>query len=148
MRVEVCFGLCWRDIPDRSEQPAIVEPVDPFEGGELDILEASPRPPLSDHLRFVEADDRLGESVVVTVADTADGGCDPGLGKALAIFDRDVLDAAVAVVDEIVTALAGPTLVESLLQCMENELGGRSTRDLPADDPSGEDVDGPVQRAL
>jgi len=48
--------------------------------------------------------------------------------------------------DEIVTALAGSALVESLLQCMENELGGRSTRDLPADDPSGEDVDGPVQR--
>jgi len=48
--------------------------------------------------------------------------------------------------NEIVTALAGPTLVESLLQCMENELGGRCARDLPADDLSSEDMDGPVQR--
>jgi len=48
--------------------------------------------------------------------------------------------------DEIIAALAGPTLVEGLFQCMENELGGRATRDLPADDLSGEDVDGPVQR--
>ena len=92
-RVEVGFSLCWWDIPDRTEQATIVEPVHPFEGSELDILEASPRPPLSDHLRFVEADDRLGESIVVAVADASDGGRDPGLGEALAVFDRDVLDA-------------------------------------------------------
>jgi len=59
---------------------------------------------------------------------------------------RGVQHAAVAVMNEIVAALAGPTLVEGLFQCMENELGRRSARNLPADDPSGEDVDGPVQR--
>ena len=33
------FGLGTRDIPDRVEQAAGVEPVAPFEGGELDGLE-------------------------------------------------------------------------------------------------------------
>ena len=36
------FGLGGRDIPDGFEQTAGVEPVDPFEGGELDGLEAPP----------------------------------------------------------------------------------------------------------
>ena len=56
------------------------------------------------------------------------------------------MDAAITVMNEIVTALAGSALMEGLLQRMENEFGGRATRDLPADDLSGEDVDGPVQR--
>ena len=36
------FGLGRRDISDRFEQPAIVEPIDPFQGGELDGFEVSP----------------------------------------------------------------------------------------------------------
>jgi hypothetical protein len=34
------FGLGGWDISDRLEQAAVVEPVDPFEGGELDRLGA------------------------------------------------------------------------------------------------------------
>ena len=57
-----------------------------------------------DHLGLVEAVDRLGQGVVVAVADAADRGLDAGLGQALGVADRDVLDAAVAVMDEAAAA--------------------------------------------
>ena len=60
-----------RDPADRFEQASIVEPVDPFQRGELDGFQASPRAASPDHLGLVEAVDRLGESIVVTVADAA-----------------------------------------------------------------------------
>jgi hypothetical protein len=42
-------------------------------------------------LSLVEAIDRLGEGVVVRVADAPDRGLDADLGEALRIFDRDIL---------------------------------------------------------
>ena len=46
-----------------------------------------------DHLGLEQTVDRLGERVVVRVADAADGWLDAGLGEALGVFDRDVLAA-------------------------------------------------------
>jgi hypothetical protein len=40
--VVFCLGLGGRDVSDRLEQSAMVEPVHPFEGGELDGFKASP----------------------------------------------------------------------------------------------------------
>ncbi|GHF75942.1 hypothetical protein GCM10017056_52880 [Seohaeicola zhoushanensis] len=42
-RVEVGLGLGWRDAPDRCEEAAVVEPVDPFESGISGGLEAALR---------------------------------------------------------------------------------------------------------
>jgi len=58
------FDLGGRDISDRLEEASIVEPVDPFEGGELDGLEVAARSAPMDDLGLVEAVDRLGEGVV------------------------------------------------------------------------------------
>ena len=69
----------------------MVEPVDPFERGILDGFEAAPRSSPVDHLRFVEAVDRLDRSAVIAVADAADRCLDPGLGETLGVFDGDVL---------------------------------------------------------
>jgi hypothetical protein len=69
-----CFGLGGRDISDGFEQAAVVEPVDPFERGEFDGLDAAPRSAPVNDLGLVEAVDRFGESVVEAVADAADGG--------------------------------------------------------------------------
>jgi hypothetical protein len=63
------------------QEATIVEPVHPFEGRELDGLEVAPRSASMDDLSLVEAVDRLGQRVVVRVADAADGGLDPGLGE-------------------------------------------------------------------
>lgn len=53
-----------------------------------------------DHFGLVMAIDRLGQGVAITVANTPNGRLDPGLGKALGIFDRHVLAAAIAVEDQ------------------------------------------------
>lgn len=60
---------------------AVVEPVDPFGGGQLDLLDRAPRLTRLDQLGLVEPVDRLGQSVVVTVADCADRGVDAGCGQ-------------------------------------------------------------------
>ena len=63
-RVVVGFGFGRRDVPDRLEQSAVVEPVDPFQRGALDGLEAAPRAAAMDDLGLEEPNDRLGEGVV------------------------------------------------------------------------------------
>jgi hypothetical protein len=88
------FGLGGRDISDRLEEASVVEPVDPFEGGVFDGLEAAPRPAPMDDLGLVEAVDGLGEGVVVRVADAADRRNEARLDQSLGVLDRDVLRAA------------------------------------------------------
>jgi len=44
-----------------------------------------------DHFGLVKATNRLGQSVVIVVADTADRGLDARFGKAFGVLDRDVL---------------------------------------------------------
>jgi hypothetical protein len=48
------FGLCGRDISDRFEQAAVVEPVDPFEGCIFHGFKGFPWPSPMDDLRLVE----------------------------------------------------------------------------------------------
>ena len=38
----VCLLLRWGNVSDRSEEPSMVVPVDPFEGGEFDRFETPP----------------------------------------------------------------------------------------------------------
>ncbi len=68
--------------------------------------------------------DRLGESIVIGVADAADGRLDAGLSQALGVFDRGVLTAPVAVVDE-AGAMHRPPVIEGLLQGIQHETGMR-----------------------
>ena len=48
--VEVRLGFGGRDVPDRFEQTAVVEPVDPFKRGMFNGPEAAPRSPSMDNL--------------------------------------------------------------------------------------------------
>jgi hypothetical protein len=59
--------------PDRSEEAWVVEPVDPFEGGELHGFCTAPWPASVDRLRFEQAVDRLGKGIVVGIAPGACG---------------------------------------------------------------------------
>ena len=61
--VEAGFGFGGRHVSDGFEQAAVVEPIDPLQGGELHGLEAAPRPASADDFGLVEAVDRLGERV-------------------------------------------------------------------------------------
>ncbi len=83
------------------------------------------------------------------IADAADGRLDTGLGQALSVFDRDILAAAVAMVDQPATMFR-PALVQSLLERIEHEGGMRGAADPPAYDVSGKHVDdeGDIDEAL
>ncbi len=69
----------------------MVEPGDPFQGGQLDGFPAFPGRTTVDQFGFVQAVDRLGQCVVVAVATAADRGLDADLGQPFAIADADVL---------------------------------------------------------
>src|SRR3954470_7043978 len=117
-----------------------VEPVDPFEGGELDRFEAAPGAAPMDHLGFVEAVDGFGEGIVVAVTDAADRRLAPCLGKPLGILDRDVLHTAITVVDE-AAAPDGPGLLQGLPQRVQHEAGMSGAGDTPADNTPRKNVD-------
>jgi len=55
-------------VPDGSEDQVVVEPPDPFEGGELDALDRAPGAAAADDFRLEETDDGLSQGVVVAVA--------------------------------------------------------------------------------
>jgi len=110
-----------RDVSDRLEQAPVIKPRDPLQGRELDVLEAAPRPPTPDDLRLEQTNYRLGQRVVVRVADAADGGLDPHFGQALGVADRQVLHPAVAVMHEAIGAGALP-IVDRLLERIEGQI--------------------------
>ena len=58
------LGFSRRHVADGLQEPAVVEPVDPFQRGVLDGLKASPGPAPVDHFDLVEAIDGLGQGVL------------------------------------------------------------------------------------
>lgn len=76
------------DVADRLEQTTVVEPVDPFQRGELDLLGALPGPFVADDLGLVEADDALGEGVDAPIAVKQPRTLAGGLGGTVAFGPR------------------------------------------------------------
>ena len=64
-----CLGLGRRDIADGLQEPPVVEPVHPFDGGEFHGLQRPPRAAPVNDRGLVEAVDALGQGVVVAIAD-------------------------------------------------------------------------------
>ena len=69
--VEVCLSFRWWDVADGFEEASVIEPIDPFESGELNGFDVSPGSAPVDHLGLVKSVDALGQGVVVTVPDAA-----------------------------------------------------------------------------
>ncbi|EIZ78301.1 hypothetical protein WSK_3046 [Novosphingobium sp. Rr 2-17] len=93
-----------------------------------------------DHLGFVEAVDRLCQSVVIAVTDAADGRLDARFSEALGVLDRYVLRSKVAMVNE-PAWVNGATLMASLLQGIQNEVGVCGPADPPVHDIAGVGID-------
>ena len=93
-----------------------------------------------DHLGLVEAVDRLGQSVVVAVADTADRGFDPGFGKALGVLDGHVLRPTIAMMDE-AAPMGRAAIVKRLFERIQHEAGMGRPAGPPADDPPSIGID-------
>ena len=91
-------------------------------------------------LGLVEAIDRLGEGIVVTVTDAADGRFDTRLGEALGVSDADVLRPPVGMVHQ-PGAMNGPAFVQRLLQRVQYEVGVCRPADALADNAPGVGID-------
>jgi len=124
-----------------------VVPVDPFGGGELDIVDALPGAVLieagtvADELGLVQGVEGLGQSVVVGVPPGAHRGDRLALGQGLPVTDGPVLHPAVGVVDQAgqVGALA-PARPDGHFQGVQGQVRVQARGGLPADDPPGVDV--------
>ena len=83
--------FCRRDVADRLEDPAVVEPVDPFQRCVFNGLEIPPWTAAVNDFSLVETDDGFGQRVVVGIAHAAYRGLRTRLGEALGIADRQIL---------------------------------------------------------
>ena len=54
-------------VAEFAEQAAVVEPVDPFEGGEFEVVEAPPGALVANQFGLVGPEHRFGQGVVVGV---------------------------------------------------------------------------------
>ncbi len=77
-------------VSDRLEEVAVVEPVHPFERRIFDGIDVAPRTAAPRDFGLLQADDRLGEGVVIGVADAPDGRLDVRLCQTLRVADREV----------------------------------------------------------
>jgi GAF domain-containing protein len=85
------FVFGWGEVCAGGVQSAVVEPVDPLEGGDLDLVEGAPGAASVDQLGLEQPNLGLGQGVVVRVADAADAGRGAGFGEPLGEPDRGVL---------------------------------------------------------
>lgn len=129
-----CVPRRRRNIAYGLQQPAIVEPVDPGQRRELHGFEGSPPPVPMDQLGFVESVDRLGESIVIDITLTADGGVGTGFSEALGRADADILRTAIRLM-HLHTAVCMSALVRSLLQRVGDEARFEPSAIGPADSP-------------
>ena len=137
--VIICLSLGGGDIADGFEEAVVVEPIDPGEGREFNLLDAFPGAAAMNDLGFVEAIHGFREGVIIGIADAADGWFDAGLDQALGVSDAHVLRPSVGVMDEV--ALGGLARVQSLLERIEHEIRPGMAGDPPADDAAGESID-------
>ena len=89
--VVALLGFCRRNISDGRQEPPVVEPVHPFESGELNGLEASPWPASVDHLGLVKTVDGFGEGIVIGISDAADRGLYACFSQALSVLNGSAL---------------------------------------------------------
>lgn len=52
--------LGWRDVSEGAVQPVVVEPVDPVQGAELEVVDATPGSFVADAFQLMETDRALG----------------------------------------------------------------------------------------
>ena len=79
------------DVAEFAVQAAVVEPVDPGERRQFDVVGVAPGALAADEFGLVEPVHRLGEGVVVAVTDRPDRGQSVDLGEAFGVRDRGVL---------------------------------------------------------
>jgi hypothetical protein len=85
--VERGFELCWWYVVEVAVQASGVVPVDPAQGGQLDVLDGLPGPGAGrsvDQFGLVVTVHGFSQGVVETLTNVADGGNRANLGQPLA----------------------------------------------------------------
>lgn len=85
-----------------------------------------------------EADHCFGECIIIRTADGANAGFQPGIRQPFCLFDRQVLAAAITVMDK---AIGGSPFIKRLLQSIQDKLGLLRLRYPPAHDLVGKRID-------
>lgn len=116
----------------------MIEPVDPVQCGELDRFEMTPRPAPADDFGLEQPDDGLGQGVVVRTAHTPNRRRDAGVGQPVAVAHRQILHAAVGMLNQASGRLPG---MYRLLKRIEYQTRIRCARCTPADNAASEHVD-------
>ncbi len=91
-----------------------------------------------DHFGLVETVDRLGERIVVRIANASHGSLDPGFGQALGIVNCKILRSAVAMMNK---AIMPATVMNCLFKGIKDEAGFHVPGNTPSDDVTGEYID-------
>jgi hypothetical protein len=78
------------DVSEVLVQAAVVVPADVLDDGEFELA-ARPPDAVADQLGLEAVDERLGERIVIRVADRSDGGEDAVVGERLGVVDARVL---------------------------------------------------------
>ena len=78
-------------VVDRFVEAFVVEPVDPVQGLDLDVLDVAPGPFGADQFGLVEPDLGLGQRVVVGIARRTDRGVDASLDEPVGEGEGGVL---------------------------------------------------------
>jgi hypothetical protein len=55
-----------REVANGLQEPPVVEPVDPFQGGVLEVVDALPGAVPADQLGLVQPDDRFSQGIVIS----------------------------------------------------------------------------------
>src|SRR5262245_50262609 len=89
-------------------------------------------------LGLEQSDDRLGQRVVIRVADAADRWLDARLFQALSVTNREILAAPVAVMNYSLGVRASP---QSLLKRIQDQFSAHRASDAPTDDAARKHID-------
>ena len=92
------------------------------------------------HLGLEQAVDVFDEGIVVAVADAADGWFDPGVCQVLRVANRHVLNAAIAMMNQLALSRRA-AIMQRLLQGIQHKSSLGRSGNAPADNAAGKDVD-------
>lgn len=142
--VEIGLGFSRRDVPNGFKQAAIIDPVPTHSRvaySTASALRHGPRTGLDvDDFGLEQAIDRLGQSIVASVANAADQGLDACLGRPLSVFDRQLLRSAVRLMHR-PHGIDRAAFTDQLFEGIRNETGMRECAGAPADAASGMGLD-------
>src|SRR5690606_5929311 len=119
-------------------KPTMVKPVDIFQGGKFELIEATARTVTFHQLSLVQHVHRLAERVVIRISFTTNGNRHTRLDETFGVANRQVLTAPIRMVYEL--PVLDVALPQRHLQRLQRQVGAHVSGQPPPDDEPGEAV--------